>query len=505
MGRNAPFFRGYDVNLYQPIPFAEWLPDQPDHANPGATEAKNVIPAEQSYKQLNGLNIHSSALAARAQGAVAAIDSSGNIYDFVGTSTKLYKLETDATFTDVAQVGGYTTAADGYWNFQQWGDDILATNFDDPIQTYTLGVSTKFADLHATAPQARYITQVRDFVVVGNTYDATDGNVPNRVRWSAIGDPTASWAVSASTQADYEDLNSAKGWVQGVVGGEYGVVFQESAISRMTYVGSPAVFQFDEVESERGCYIPRSIVQVGHLIFYISEDGFYVFNRESSTPIGAGKVDKTFFNDFDENYKDRVTAAADPINKLIIWAYPSTSATSGNPDKLIIYNWKDNRWSHAEVTTEMIFTSESLGYTLEDLDVITTDLDALPFSLDSRAWTGGSRLLSAFNTDHKMCFFNGSALSGVIETAEFQLYKGNRANLTRLLPIVDGTTTVQVGTRNLHTDSVSWTAAVSPNSTTGECDVRSNARYHRVRVNTSGSFNHAQGVEIVSASKAGRR
>ena len=33
----------------------EWMPDQPDYANPGAITAKNCYPAQNSYKPLHGL------------------------------------------------------------------------------------------------------------------------------------------------------------------------------------------------------------------------------------------------------------------------------------------------------------------------------------------------------------------------------------------------------------------------------------------------------------------
>ena len=32
------------------LPFGEWLPDQPEHLNPGATVATNVYHAASSYK-----------------------------------------------------------------------------------------------------------------------------------------------------------------------------------------------------------------------------------------------------------------------------------------------------------------------------------------------------------------------------------------------------------------------------------------------------------------------
>ena len=46
----------------------------------------------------------------------------------------------------------------------------------------------------------------------------------------------------AQTQSDSEDRPDA-GWVQRIVGGvEYGLVFQQTAVTRMTYPGLPAVF-----------------------------------------------------------------------------------------------------------------------------------------------------------------------------------------------------------------------------------------------------------------------
>ena len=42
------------------LPFGEWLPDLPDHVNPGATQAKNVFPAVNSYRPFKGISVTSS-------------------------------------------------------------------------------------------------------------------------------------------------------------------------------------------------------------------------------------------------------------------------------------------------------------------------------------------------------------------------------------------------------------------------------------------------------------
>lgn len=490
------------------IEFGEWMPDLPDYMNPGATVCKNVVPAGNSYQPFLAPVVYSSALPARCQGAFSTRDTAGNTSTFAGDATKLYKLAS-AAYSDVSIAAGYTTAVDERWFFTQYGNNVIATNINDAMQVYNLGTSSLFANLSATAPKARYVCRVRDFLVVGNTNDATDGSVPYRVRWPNVEDIT-DWTVSASTQADYQDLDSADGWVKQVVGGEYGVIFQERAITRMSYIGSPAVFQFAKVESNRGTQAPGSVVKIGNQIAYLGIDGFYIFDGNQSVPIGTNKIDKTFYDDLDANYMERICSVVDFSKQIIYWAYPNADATAGRPNRILCYNYSPNatkRWSRIEtVDIEFLFTSYSEGYTLDGLDAISSSIDALAFSLDSRVWTGNNLLLSAFDSSHKQTNFTGTALDAVLETAEAQVNPKGRANITNTRPIIDGsgTVTVQMGARNLHSESASFGSAVSVN-TSGYCPVRSNARYHRARVNVTGGFNDAQGIDLIASATAGAR
>lgn len=490
------------------MPFAEWLPDIPDYKNPGALIAKNVIPGGLSYQPFLSQAVYSNALTARCQGAVSTKDSDGNSVNFAADATKLYRM-TSAAYADVSIAGGYNTGSEEMWAFTRYNNFLLATNFADPIQKFTVNSSPQFSDLSATAPKARYITAIRSFVVVGNTFDGVDGNMPSRVRWSALDDAT-SWTVSATTQSDFQDLDVSKGWVRQVVGGEYGVIFQERAISRMSYVGSPVVWQFDEVESGKGTQAPGSVVKIGNLIFYLGLDGFYVFDGNQSIPIGANKIDKTFFNEVDLSYLTRITACADVDRQIIYWAYPASGNTNGRPNRILCYNYSPNsqlRWSRIEeIDIELLFISLSEGYTLDTLDTVSSNLDTLTPTLDWRGWTGENFILSGFDSSHRQINFTGSAMDATIDTGEFQIFPGNRAAISCVRPLVDGsgTVTVSIGTRDAHNASASFGTAASTNSS-GECPLRSNARYQRGRISITGGFNHAQGLEVVHASKAGRR
>ncbi len=488
------------------IRFAEWLPDLPDYESPGATVARNVISRARSYGPLKALSAFTPALTARCRGAASMTDKDGNAYNFAGDATKLYQVTAEAA-TNVSKSGGYANTDTDDWEIIQWGNTCIATNYADPVQTLTLG-GANFADLFVSTlkPKARHLAVVRDFVVMGNTSDSSDGAVPNRVWWTAINDPTDA-DPDVSTQSDNQDLQGGGGWVQRVFGGEYGVVAQERSIWRMTYVGPPVIFQFDEVERSRGLLSPPAASQLGRLIFYLSDDGFYAFDGTTSIPIGANKVDRTFFAEADPTFYSRISCAIDPLNKLVFWAYPTANATGGNPDKCLIYNWVDQRWTDAEFNCELIFRSLSQGYTLDGLDDVNTSIDDLTPTLDSRAWTGGKLQFGAFDADHKMATFEGSNLEATLETAEFEPFPGQRTLVTEVRPVVDGgTPTMALGTRARINDSVSYSATVTQNAN-GFCPFRVNSRYFRGRmtVPAASTWNHAQGVEAVKASPMGRR
>lgn len=489
------------------VMFGEYTPDLPPMDNKGITVALNVLPSEDSYKSFPSTAVYSDGLTARCQGASSGRDTAGNTYNFAGDATKLYHMVI-GSWTDASKVGGYNTGNQEKWNFTQWGTQMLATSYADAIQEYTMGASTNFADLSASAPKARYITVVRNNVVVANTDDSLDGPVPYRVRWSAIGDAT-SWTPSVTTQSDFQDLDGEGGWCQQVVGGEIGTIFQERSIWRMTYVGSPLIYQFDEVERGRGTPAPGSVTKIGSAIPYLGIDGFYIFDGQQSVSIGTGKIDKTFYADLDQSNLDRISSTIDPINKIIFWASPGQQNTNGNPNRIWAYNYSTNakkRWAYANQDIEYIYRSLAEGYTLDGLDAISTSLDLLPFSLDSRVWTGNSALFSGFNTSHQQVNFTGSALAATIETQEVELTPNMRTNIQEIRPFVEGfnTISIQIGMRNTLAESVIWGPVIAANNG-GNFPCRANARYHRMRINLSGGFSHAQGLNIVKTSTRGMR
>jgi hypothetical protein len=226
-------------------------------------------------------------------------------------------------------------------------------------------------------------------------------------------------------------------------------------------------------------------------------------------PIGDQKIDRYFWNDFDQAYSYRVSAAIDPINKLYVLSYPGNGNSGGTPNKLLIYNWALDRWSRAELDVSAIYAGLSqAGYTLDQLDGVGTDLDALAFSPDSPVWTGVGRLfLAGFDGAHRMGYFNGPNMAATVETAEAQLVPGRRAFVRSLRLAADATAaTIQIGTRDRRTDGVSWGPVTAPDAA-GRCALRANARYHRARININAgaTWAHIHGVDEIELAPEGTR
>jgi hypothetical protein len=284
--------------------------------------------------------------------------------------------------------------------------------------------------------------------------------------------------------------------VVGNLGNADGAIFQERAVYRVIYQGPPATFAFLPAEGVRGTPASNSIIHFGAYVYYLGQDGFYRFDGSTSTPIGANKVDKTFYEMVDQNNMHRIDGCIDPLNKLVYWAFPSLSNINGNPDYIIAYNWVLDRWSLIQVTCETIFYSLSFGFTLDTMPGGT--LDQIVPSLDSRVWTGGALTLSGFTNTHALGYFNGPNLSPLFDSSEMEPFPGQKTFVINTRPLIDGgVPTVALAARDSLQSSEAFGLPVAQTSF-GTCPQTINGRYIKseVSVPAGSQWQHFQGVEI---------
>ena len=477
------------------LTFGEWMPDQPGISG-ALTDAKNVVSQAIGYGPLPTAAIFSAAASENLTTLVAGKTPANATKLFAAGSTKIFDVSGVGALTDVSKTSGYTPNANAdRFRFTQFGNTIIGTNNSDPMQAFTLGTSTLFADLSASAPICKFLTVVRDFVVTAFTTESSTV-YPSRVRWSGINDETT-WASSQITQADFQDIPDG-GQIVGIRGGEFGLVFLEKGISRMTYIGTPFIFQFDNISRGKGCIAAGSIAQTQGMSFFLSDDGFYSCDGQNVIPIGSEKVDRWFFENADESAFETMSASIDPVRKLVIWNFKTLFAQR----QLIIYNFKTQKWTYGDAGTDYISDASTAATSLEGLDSISASIDALTVSLDSILYMGGKYFLGG-TLGPNVVTYNGAPAVGRIVTGD--LAPGGRSVVTLARPQIDnGSATVAVASRVMLNQDVTFGAPVAADDE-NRVSLRSNGNYHRFQVTPTGNnWKTAVGMDIDLAGQGAR-
>lgn len=406
----------------------EYRPDVSDYEGQATRNILNVVPRGDGYGPFPAFSAYSSALPAACRGAFYALKSDGTVVTFAGTSTKLYKLNnTDFTWSDVSQGGGTYGAltSTAQWQFAQTGNLVFATQANAVLQVFDLSSATAFSNALGSPPQAAYISVVGRFLVLSGLL-----STPYRIQWSGLDSFNASdsW-TSGVDSSDFQDFPDG-GIVRGVAGGEAGIIFQDQAIRRMSYVpGSPIIFQIDRITQDKGLYAPYSIIRAAERIFFYAGQGFHKI-EPGGVPeqIGLERVDRTFLADLDKGNLQMFMGAADPRSTRVYWAYKSVAGTAGTYDKLLGYDFLLDRFFPIVMTGEYLLGMSQTGLTLENLDTLAPDTVAI-----TGAANNGAGLIRITVTSTATLATNQIiAISGVVGTVE-----ANAENWK--ITVIDGT------------------------------------------------------------------
>ena len=497
----------------QPIRAARWLPDLYDPDNPGYTLVNNALPHQQGFYSVRGLVANTDAVGSAPVGSLWGRDSANAPFAIVGAEDGVYFLSGEGVWENQYPVEVDVTD----WQFVQFGSNILAVTSGQPIRYANLDMldhdndadTGYFQLLGGSPPQAQRVAVLRDFVVLGNLTGK-----PHRVHWSGFNN-SETWEASGLTQAGYQDLPGHAGIVQAIVPGERGLIFQENAIHRMTQVGPPLLFQFDEIERNRGTQAPNSVCWTSDRVFYYSPVGFFEFrqNGEESIPIGHNKVDRWVLDNVSDTRTMR--GVVDPLNKIAAWSINRRS--TDYYDHVLVYRWDIEAWSLLAIDHTLLSVYVSPGVSLDSTELNNfygnnIDNPAAQTSLDSAIWTPGALSLNVFNREFERSGFDGPPQPAIFETGYRPLVPGaERFHLNAVRPLLDrrgalsgGSQTVTVATKNDLSDPVNEREESVVVPANGRADVRLSGRYASLRLATTGGFAGVSGFLVHSRPKGGR-
>jgi hypothetical protein len=235
----------------------------------------------------------------------------------------------------------------------------------------------------AEAPAGRYVTSWYDHMVVG----APVGNV-NRVQFSDLYD-FSKWTPTPTNEADHYDFvewqQTDYPWV-GVTGlaklRNILYVYTPTAIIPMQYVGLPKVIQVMDsgIVTHIGNTHPWALVPLDNVHFFYDgiEQNFFAFDGQQTIPIGdpiRKYVQETLSTNL--SLASKMWGYVDVEKREVWWLYCS-SASSGELDQAVVFNYRQKIWFTASVENVHAFCGTTFSNTtVGDLDGIVQDLPGI--------------------------------------------------------------------------------------------------------------------------------
>lgn len=485
-----------------PLDFNTWLPDNTDVGH-GAhlIEAKNCLPARDHYRPLPALaSASTDALATRCHGVFPARDTDNAAHMFAADADYLYKLIA-GVWTDYSRStgGAYTTATDTTrWRGTTFGDRLILTNALDVPQYIDMSTAaTSFENLPGSPGKAKFVSTYGEFVFLGALESSGMA-----IKWSAIGN-SEGWTAGVSLSDEQEFADG--GYITGFASTKAALyLFQEKCIRRILFVGGDLIMQIDKLIENIGCIEPNSLIQYGQRCFFLSEDGWYMWDFESQPiPFAAERYDRWFLENASRSYWSTMSCAINPRERVLAVGFGTTSST---PNRILFYDYVTNQATYAEVNHEMLVPAIATAQSLDDL---TDDLDVdYSISFDDPYYQGGSFYFAAFTTGHAMASFAGDNLEATFQTNEMALEPGARRSIAWVKPVTDASgATAAAAAKVKPSDTMTFPSQVSQQDS-GRCPQRgANGFYHaaKVVIPAGETWTFARGLEFEANAARGVR
>tara|TARA_R110000744_G_scaffold195119_1_gene314062 strand:+ start:135 stop:1970 length:1836 start_codon:yes stop_codon:yes gene_type:complete len=313
---------------------------------------------------------------------VYAIDAGTNASSSAtggGTVTAKYQINTGPSFA-VPKVGwgagDWSSAAWGVgqlsadsirlWSQANFGEDLIFGPHGGSIYLWdaTNGISTRAIPLAGTSvPTVQNKILVSDisrfvFCFGCNPLGSAVLN-PMLIRWSDQEDAT-NWLPSAANQSGDLTLSSGTQIVSAKQARQEVLVWTDSAIYALQYVGAPAVWTAQLVGENVSIASQNAVAYANGVAYWMGKDKFYMYDGRTQ-PLKCD-LRKFIFNDFNELQYEQVFAGTNESYHEIWWWY--CSSNSNISDKYVVYNYLDKIWYYGTMNRTAWLDSGLRNYPL---------------------------------------------------------------------------------------------------------------------------------------------
>jgi len=245
----------------------------------------------------------------------------------------------------------------------------LAAGYDDDF------VPNSVYEIHTSGVQ-------RFGICIGaNPYDPGDANTdfdPMLVRWSDQ-ENLYQWVPAATNQSGEQRMSHGSRLVTARHGRQEFVLWSDSAIYSMQYLGPPYVWGFNLLMDGISIASPNAVVGASNLMFWMGVDKFYLYDgRVQTLPC---TVRQFIFDNFNYDQAFQVVAGGNEQYSEVWWFYPSLNSTVN--DRYVVYNYLDNVWYYGVLNRTAWLDSATRKKPMGAFSVKTSYLSAAITSSDT--------------------------------------------------------------------------------------------------------------------------
>jgi hypothetical protein len=270
--------------------------------------------------------------------------------------------------TPVAPVRGWGAAADvgigqqlRLWTNDNFGEDLLIAPRGGGIYYWdaTTGISVRAILLNTVSTNAGFAGQfvpnrtnqiigssIQRFAIAfgSNPYDPLNANTtfdPLLVRWSDQENPF-DWVPSAINQSGEYRLNIGSFIMCARSTRQEILVWSDSAIYSMQYLGPPYVWGFQLLQDNISIMSPNAAITINNVTYWMGVDKFFVYSGRVETL--PSTLWQYVFEDINRDQSFQVFAGSNEAYNEVWWFY--CSENSNTIDKYVIYNYVERVWSY---------------------------------------------------------------------------------------------------------------------------------------------------------------
>ena len=246
--------------------------------------------------------------------------------------------------------GTVTNSPIRLWNQKNWGEDLVFGPRGGGMYYWdaSTGITTRGVDLSTvsgangvpTVQNVVFVSDINRFVfAMGCNEIGSSVLDPMLIRWSDQ-ESAVDWTPAATNQAGSLRLSDGSEIVTAIQARQEIVVFTDSAVYSLQYLGPPEVWGAQTLGSNISIVGQNALAIGSGVVYWMGVDKFYAYDgRVQTLPCD---VRRYIFNDFNQAQAAQVFAGTNEGFNEVWWFY--CSANSNAIDRYVVYNYLEKIW-----------------------------------------------------------------------------------------------------------------------------------------------------------------